>query len=139
VPPLPYPDARREDTVDDVHGVKVPDPYRWLEDGSGDEVKKWVGAEDALARDYLAKLPGRDALAARMKELFYVERVGIPTRRGTRLFYPRRDAGKEKYIVYWREGAKGAEKVLLDPTQWTAVPRSASGSPRTTASASRTR
>jgi prolyl oligopeptidase len=118
VPPLPYPDARREDTVDDIHGVKVPDPYRWLEDAKNDDVQKWVGAEDALTRDYLAKLPGRDALAARMKELFYVERVGIPTKRGTRLFYPRRDAGKEKYIVYWRDGAKGAEKVLLDPTTW---------------------
>ncbi len=120
MPPLPYPDARRDETVDDIHGVKVPDPYRWLEDAANDDVKKWVGAEDALTRDYLGKLPGRDQLAARMKELFYVERVGIPTRRGTRLFYPRRDAGKEKFIVYWREGAKGAEKVLLDPTQWSA-------------------
>src|ERR1019366_6329024 len=64
--------------------------------------------------------PGRDAIAARMKELFYVERVGTPTRRGKRLFYPRRDAGKEKFTIYWREGAGGTEKVLLDPTQWSA-------------------
>lgn len=104
--------------MDDIHGVKVPDPYRWLEDGGNDDVKKWVGAEDSLTRDYLAKLPGRDALAARMKELFYVERMGLPTRRGARLFYPRRDAGKEKFIVYWRDGAKGKETALLDPTAW---------------------
>ena len=113
-----YPEARRTDQVDFLHGVQVADPYRWLEDGSSDEVKAWVGKQDELARSILAKLPGRDAMAARMKELFYVERVGTPTRRGRRLFYARRDAGKEKYIVYWREGSAAAEKVLLDPTTW---------------------
>jgi len=119
-PALQYPETRRVDQVDELHGVKVSDPYRWLEDGTSDEVKAWVGQQDALARGVLAKLPGRDAMAARMKELFYVERVGTPSRRGKRLFYPRRDAGKEKFIIYWREGAGGTEKVLLDPTQWSA-------------------
>jgi prolyl oligopeptidase len=118
VPPLPYPDARREDAADDMHGVKVPNPYHWLEDGKSDEVGKWVDAENSLARDYLAKLPERDAFAARMKELFYVERVLVPIRRGNRLFYRRRDAGKEKFVVYWRDGSSGPEKVLLDPSQF---------------------
>ena len=119
-PALAYPETRRVDQVDELHGVKVSDPYRWLEDGSSDDVKAWVGQQDALARSSLARLPGRDAIATRMKELFYVERVGTPTRRDKRLFYPRRDAGKEKFIVYWRESGTGMERVLLDPTQWSA-------------------
>jgi prolyl oligopeptidase len=119
-PALAYPETRRVDQVDDVYGVKVADPYRWLEDGKSDEVKRWADAQDALARSYLAKLPGRDAMAARFKELFYVESQGTPRHVGGRWFYARRDAGREKQAVYWREGRDGPEKVLLDPNGWSA-------------------
>jgi prolyl oligopeptidase len=96
----------------------VSDPYRWLEDGKSEEVRAWTAAQDTLARDYLSKLPGRDAMAARLRELFYVESVGTPRHIGGRWFFPRRGAGKEKYAVYWREGRKGADRVLLDPGEW---------------------
>jgi prolyl oligopeptidase len=118
VPPLPYPDTRRVDQVDDLHGTKLSDPYRWLEDEKSDEVKQWVAAEDTLARSTLTQLPGRQEIAARLKELLYVESVSTPRHAGNRLFYQRRDAGKEKSIVYVREGKAGAEKVLLDPNAW---------------------
>ncbi len=120
VPPLPYPPSRRVDQVDELHGTKVADPYRWLEDGKSDEVKKWLADQDALARATLAKLPGRQAIADRMKQLLYIESAGTPTHVGNRWMYPRRDAGKEKSIVYWREGRTGPEKVLLDPLGWSA-------------------
>jgi prolyl oligopeptidase len=120
VPPLPYPAARRVDQVDVIQGAQVADPYRWLEDEKSDEVKSWVAAEDAMTRDYLAKLPGRDAIAARMKELLYVESARPPVHAGNRWFFARKDAGKEKAIVYWREGKAGADKVLLDPFSWSA-------------------
>ena len=72
-----------------------------------------------FARAYLAKkLPGREAIAGRLKELFYVESAGTPVHRGKRLFYPKREAGKEKFAVYWREGTDGTDHVLLDPNEW---------------------
>ena len=117
---LAYPPAKRVDQVDDLHGVRVPDPYRWLEDASADPVKEWTREEDAFARAYLSKLPEREAIAARLKELFYVESAGTPIHRGKRLFYPKRDAGKEKFTVYWREGKDGPDHVLLDPNGWSA-------------------
>jgi len=79
-----------------------------------------VSEQDELARAQLSKLPGRDSIAARLKELFYVENMGTPRRLGGRLFYPRREATKEKFAVYWREGKSGAENVLLDPNTWSA-------------------
>jgi prolyl oligopeptidase len=123
VPALPYPAAARGDQVDTLHGTPVPDPYRWLEDAPNPEVKAWAEAEDTLTRGYTAKLPGRDALAARFKELFYVESQGTPRHYGGRLFYPRHDAGKEKATIYWRERARDPkaqppEHVLLDPNGW---------------------
>ena len=124
LPPVPtsltYPPTRRDDHVDTLFGAAFPDPYRWLEDGASDEVKTWVQAEDALARSYLSKLPGRDAIASRLKELFYVEAVATPHRRGGRLFFGKREAGKEKYAIMWREGRGGSDKVLLDPNTWSA-------------------
>ena len=119
-PTLAYPSARRVDQVDTLHGSQVSDPYRWLEDEKADDVRKWTDAQDTLARAYLSKLPGRAAIAARMRELFYVESVGTPLYRGNRLFYPRRDATKEKFTIFWREGRRGHERVLLDPNEWSA-------------------
>jgi prolyl oligopeptidase len=115
-----YPPTRRSDQADTLHGVQVSDPYRWLEDGKSPEVHAWAEAQDAFARAELAKLPGRDALAERMKKLFYVEKAEVPKHYGGRWFFARRDAGKEKDTVYWREGRDGPDKVLLDPGAWSA-------------------
>jgi len=41
-----------------------------------------------------------------------------PHRYGSRLFFPRRDVGKEKFTIYWREGKGGPDNVLLDPNTW---------------------
>ncbi|MGH7297683.1 MAG: hypothetical protein ACRELB_22285, partial [Polyangiaceae bacterium] len=98
-PELVYPASRRVDQVDEIHGVRVADPYRWLEDGKSPEVEQWVAAQDGVARSYLGKLPLREEIAGRMKELLYVENEGTPRYHGHRLFYPRRAAGAEKYAV----------------------------------------
>lgn len=117
-PALPYPPTRSEEIVDRVHGVAVADPFRWLEDEKAPEVKDWVKAQDDLARAELAKLPERDALARRFRELLYLDVLSAPTKRGTRTFWMRRHADKEKGIVYWREGKAGEPRVLLDPNGW---------------------
>ena len=111
-----YPVARRDEVIDTLFDTKVEDPYRWLEDGGSVEVKSWTGAQDDRARQRLAAMPERDAFAKRLSALSYVESMGLPIRRGKRLFFLRRDAGKEKAIFYVREG--GADRALLDPTEW---------------------
>ncbi|MGO8994348.1 MAG: prolyl oligopeptidase family serine peptidase [Polyangiaceae bacterium] len=113
-----YPATRTEDTKDVLFGTEVRDPYRWLEDGKAPEVQAWMTAEDNLTRKKLAALPERDAIAARLKELFYVDSQSIPFTRGGRVFYERRSGSQEKWVVYWRQGKKGEEKVLLDPNTW---------------------
>ena len=109
------PEARRVEVVDDVHGVKIADPYRWLEDVKSDETQKWLEAFDRYTRHYLDELPRRAELAARLKELSYIEWVAPPRRRGTRYFWTRQHKDKEKAVWYWREGKNGEPKVLIDP------------------------
>ncbi len=116
---LPYPDNHADTTAGDVlFGTRVADPYRWLEDGTDPKVEAWVQAQNALARGELAKLDERSAIAARLKELMYVDTLGVPLHRGGRYFYTRRRADKEKAIVYVKTGKTGEEKALLDPNGW---------------------
>src|SRR5262249_46573142 len=115
-----YPASRTVDVKDQLHGVAVADPYRWLEAAATAEVQAWMKAQDELTRARLAALPGRDAIARRLKELLYVEQMSPPSHRGRRYFYARRPADKENDIVYWKEGKDGAERVLLDPNGWSA-------------------
>ena len=112
---LQYPPAPRHDTVDQLHGVPVADPYRWLEDPAHAGVGAWVDAQDRLARATLARQPRRDALAERFRELYYLETVSTPHQRAGRYFYTRRQPDEEKSILYWKEGKDGAEQVLVDP------------------------
>ena len=68
-PALRYPAARRDDVVDTIHGVKVADPYRWLEDATKPDVQQWMRDEDKLTRDLLSHVPSRAKLQSRLKEL----------------------------------------------------------------------
>lgn len=114
-PSAAYPPTRVQDTADAIFGQSVRDPYRWLEAVKSPEVQAWMTEEDGLARRELAKLPARAALAARLRELLYVESVTPPVHRGNRFFYSRRHGDKEKSIVYFCEGEQGAEQLLIDP------------------------
>src|SRR6202161_662713 len=113
-----YPPSRRGDVKDLLFGTEVDDPYRWLEDWKAPEVTQWMKAEDDLARKKLAALSDRDAIAARLKELLYVDSESVPFARSGRVFYERRSGTQEKWVAYWRQGKKGTEKVLLDPNTW---------------------
>ncbi|MEJ7601083.1 MAG: prolyl oligopeptidase family serine peptidase [Kofleriaceae bacterium] len=114
----PWPATRKEAIVDTLHGVEVADPYRWLEDETSPEVQAWMKAQADYARGELAKLPGRAELGERLGQLLYYDALGAPLHRKGRYFYTRKHADKEKLIVYWKQGERGAEQVLLDPNTW---------------------
>ncbi len=118
--PMAYPQTKKQDIKESLFGISVADPYRWLEDVTQPDVRAWMDAQDKLARGWLAQQPGKDKLVARLKQLYYVDSIGAPHRRGKNFFYTRTHADKEKMIFYWREGEKGAEHVLLDPNTMSA-------------------
>ena len=117
-PAKDYPDTRRDNVVDTIHGVQVADPYRWLEDPTKPDVAAWMKAQDDYARGHIAKLPHRDNIVARLREVYYFDALSAPIRRKDRYFFARKHKDKEKRIVYWKTGETGAEKVLLDPNTW---------------------
>src|ERR1700759_1030773 len=109
-----YPHAHTDNVVETHHGVAVADPYRWLEDMDSAETRAWVTQENALTDAYLGKLPGRDALRARITELVSYESFRIPFRRGAHYFWTPRD-GKQAQPVVWTAPRLDAKPtVLLD-------------------------
>jgi prolyl oligopeptidase len=110
-----YPDARRLDVVDDLRGHRVPDPYRWLEDAASGETVAWSQAQDELWRAFAATLPGRDRLAARLRELT-PGHLSAPAVRGERMFFSRRLPDQDLATYCVRE-PDGTERVLVDPLE----------------------
>ena len=109
-----YPRARRLDLTEDISGHQVSDPYRWLEEDASAERAEWLGAQGEVFLAYRDELPGRERLAARVRELLSTGYVGTPAWRGERSFYTRRDPGAEHGMLCTRLG-DGTEQVLVDP------------------------
>jgi prolyl oligopeptidase len=112
---LQYPVARKGDVVDDYHGVKVADPYRWLEDPDSAETRAWVEAENKVTFGYLEQIPARDKIKARLTQLWNYEKYGLPYKRGDRYFYTKNDGLQNQSVLYTAKSLTGTPTVLLDP------------------------
>jgi prolyl oligopeptidase len=115
-----YPETRRGDQVDEYHGVKVADPYRWLEDDvrESTEVAEWVVLQNAVARAYLDAIPQRPAIVKRLKELWDYERYSTPTAEGGKYFYLKNDGLQDQDVLYVADSYDAEGRVLLDPNKW---------------------
>jgi prolyl oligopeptidase len=117
---ITYPATERGDTVDEQFGVKVADPYRWLENDvrTDPKVAAWVEAQNKVTDAYLATLPGRDVFKARLKKLIDYERFGQPERKGGRYFYQHNSGLQNQAVLFVRDGVDGQGRVLIDPNGW---------------------
>ena len=110
------PSTRRDETVvDDYFGTKVADPYRALEDPNAEETKAWVAAQNAHTRAVLDALPGRDAIAARLKALVDYDRYDVPEKIGKTWIYYKHTGQQDQSILYKSRTLYGKPEVLLDP------------------------
>ncbi|HYP90347.1 MAG TPA: hypothetical protein VEQ59_19380, partial [Polyangiaceae bacterium] len=110
-----YPESPRGNVVDVLHGVTVPDPYRWLEDSSSPQTQSWIAAQNRLTRGFLDGLPRRDQLRARLRELWDYERYELPFERGGRYFYYHNRGLQNQAVLFWLTSLGAEPKLLLDP------------------------
>ena len=106
-----YPTARRSDDADELHGKRIADPYRWLEEVEDSETEAWSSAQDAIVRPFLDKLAGRDHLTKRLDELM-PGYVGSPMAVRDRYFFTRRLPEQEHPVLVMRENDE--ERTLVD-------------------------
>src|SRR5271169_4530025 len=113
--PLVYPEAKRGDQVDDYHGTKVADPYRWLEDTDSAETHAWVEAENKLTFGYLEQIPYRQAIRDRLTKLWNYERFTVPSQHGGRYFFQHNTGLQNQNVLLVAESLTAEPRVLLDP------------------------
>jgi prolyl oligopeptidase len=112
---LDYPASHQGAVVDLLHGVSVPDPYRWLEDSSSAETQHWIAAQNQLTRGFLDRLPQRDTIRKRLRELWDFERFELPFERAGRYFYFYNSGLQNQPALYWLKSLGGEPQLLLDP------------------------
>jgi prolyl oligopeptidase len=110
-----YPATRRDDVVDVLHRVPVPDPYRWLEDVDSPETASWVKRENRLTFAYLKRLPARERIRERLTKLWDYERFSLPVRRGGRCFLTHNTGLQNQSVLFRLDSLDGEMHCLLDP------------------------
>lgn len=116
-----YPPTRRVEQIDDYHGTKVADPYRWLENDvrSDREVADWVAAQNQVTEAFLREIPERLPIKQRLTEIWNYERWSTPFKQGGRYFFSRNDGLQNQSVLYVLDALDGEPRVLLDPNTWT--------------------
>jgi prolyl oligopeptidase len=112
-----YPVAKKVDQTDDYHGVKVSDPYRWLEDVDSADTKAWVDAENKVTSDYLATIPQREQIKKRLTELWNYEKYSAPFKAGKHYFYYKNDGLQNQSVLYIADSVADPGRVFLDPNK----------------------
>ena len=120
VAPIVYPVTEKGPVVETQFGEAIADPYRWLENDvrSDPKVKAWVDAQNGVTRAYLDALPGRAAIAGRLKALWDYERHGVPQKRGGHYFYLKNSGLQNQSLLYVRDRLDAPERLLIDPNLW---------------------
>jgi prolyl oligopeptidase len=112
------PPAVKVDVVEEtIHGHKIGDPYRWLEDANSPDSQEYVRAELAYTRSILDPLPGRDAIHQRLSQLLSIGNITTPQIGGPYYFYTRREGTQNQPVLLVREGIHGKDRTLVDANQ----------------------
>lgn len=114
-PALTYPVTQKGNQIDDYHGMRIADPYRWLEDANSAETHAWVEAQNKVTQAYLATIPQRDAIRQRLTQLWNYERYSAPFKEGGHYFYTRNDGLQNQAVLYTMDELSDTPRMLLDP------------------------
>ena len=114
----PFPDTRRGDLVEVLHGRAIADPYRWLEDPDSDETADWVKRQNEFTAAYLDSLPDRSWFLETMQQVMKQPRAGVPFKRAGHYFVSRNDGTQNQDVIYGASSLPellAGGRVLVDP------------------------
>ncbi|TKB54599.1 prolyl oligopeptidase family serine peptidase [Ferrimonas aestuarii] len=109
------PESVRQNVVEDLHGTKVADPYRWLEDLDSPETADWVKRQQQYSNDYLSGIDNRDVIEQRITQLWNYERLSAPFIKGDYQFFYRNDGLQSQSVLYRANKDGSNPQVALDP------------------------
>jgi prolyl oligopeptidase len=117
---IEYPLTEKIEHIDDYHGVKVTDPYRWLEDDRSEETAAWVKAQNEVTFDYLDKIPFRQQIFTDLEKAFNYPKYSAPSKKGQYFYFYKNDGLQNQAVLYRQKGLEGSPEVVLDPNKLSA-------------------
>lgn len=112
-----YPKTKKVDQVDDYHGVKIADPFRWLENPDAPDSRAWIEAENKITNDYLSTIPERQLIKDRLTKLWNYEKYTAPFKVGKNYFYYKNDGLQNQSLLYISKSVSDPGRVFLDPNK----------------------
>jgi prolyl oligopeptidase len=113
-----YPQPRRSQQVDDFHGTKVADPYRWMEDTESAETRAWIDAENKLTQAYISAIPQRERIKDRLTEIWNYERYSAPFKVADGFYiYSKNDGLQNQSVLYRARSIDDPGTVFFDPNK----------------------
>lgn len=113
-----YPATKKIEVVEDYHGAKVNDPYRWLEDDRSEETKQWVTEQNKVTFGYLDKIKYRADWLKRLEEINNYPKYSSPSRKKDYFYFSKNDGLQNQSILYRQKGLDGKPVVVLDPNKF---------------------
>ena len=113
-----FPETRRDDVVDVLHGRSIADPYRWLEDPDSAETADWVKRQNEFTAAYLESLPDRPWFLETMQRVMRQPRAGVPFKRAEHYFVSRNDGTQNQDVIFVASSLQElltGGRVLVDP------------------------
>jgi prolyl oligopeptidase len=104
-----------DSVVDDYHGTRVADPYRWMEDAESQETVAWVDAQNRLLSKFMESAPARKKIEARLTRLWDYAKYSVPTKEGDRYYFSRNDGLQNQSVLYMLRNWQSEPKVVIDP------------------------
>jgi prolyl oligopeptidase len=114
---LKYPETKKGTETDNYFGTVIQDPYRWLENDTSSETKEWVKTEQAFTEDYLSKIPFREKIRKRYKDLLNYDKYFGAFKAGDYIIYTKQEGLQNQSVYYIQKGLEGEAKVLIDPNK----------------------
>lgn len=110
-----YPETKVIKQIDDYHGVKIGDPYRWLEDDNSAETKLWVDAQNKTTNTFLSKIPFKEKIKERLTALWNYDKMSAPYKKGKLYFSYRNNGLQNQSVFYSQTSLLDKPVVVLDP------------------------
>jgi prolyl oligopeptidase len=112
--PLKYPITRKVADIEEFHGIKVADPYRWLENLDSEDTRAWIQSQNQLTFAYLGDIPARARIKERLTKLWNYEKYSV-FKAGGRYFQFKNTGLQNQDVLYTMKTLEGEPQLLLDP------------------------
>ena len=110
-----YPETKTVKQTDDYHGIKVEDPYRWLENDNSQETKDWVDSQNKTTNQYLTQITYREKVKGRLTELWNYDKMNSLFKKGKLFFSFRNNGLQNQSVFYSQTSLLDNPVVVLDP------------------------